>query len=165
MKRILFAFFILFSSWSIVAAQTEPDVSKYNFFQKEEALEFAKQCAALSKTKWVFLKDKEITNPNYYIVTFVNPLDETENMKFSFIKRYLNSNEDLEIKGDPSYRFEDVYGKYLDLFPFWEKYFKPGAPLEETLKQYKFRDVEIGKAKFIIDKSGKTWSIRNWSTQ
>ena len=165
MKRILFALFILFSSWSIVGAQTEPDVSKYNFFQKEEALQFAKECAALSKTKWVFLKDKEITDPNYYIVTFVNPLDETETMKFKFIKRYLNSNEDLEIKGDPSYRFEEVYGKYLDLFPAWEKFFRPGVPLEGTLKEYKLQDVKIGKAHFHLFKNGKTWSIINWSTQ
>ncbi|TWI22181.1 hypothetical protein [Sphingobacterium siyangense] len=163
MKRILFALFILFSSWSIVVAQTEPDISKYNFFPKEEALEFAKQCAALSKTKWVFLKDKEITNPDYYVVTFVNSLDETETMKFNFIKRYLNSNEDLEIKGDPSYRFQDVYGKYLDLFPIWERFFKPGVPLEATIEEPKFQVINYGNSRFRLLKDGKTWSIRNWS--
>jgi hypothetical protein len=163
MKRILFALLILFSSWSMVIAQTDPDVSKYNFFQKDEALEFAKQCASLSKTKWVFLKDKEITSPNYYVVTFVNSIDETETLKFNFIKRYLNSNEDLEIKGDPSYRFQEVYGKYLDLFPIWERFFKPGVPLKETIEEPKFRVINYGDSRFRLLKDGKIWSIRNWS--
>lgn len=44
----------------------------------------------------------------------------------------LGVNPDLEIKGVKEYAFDSVKGKYLDLFPFYQKEIEPTATTEKT---------------------------------
>lgn len=59
---------------------------------------------------------------------------------------YEGANSDLEIQGTKKYKFYKITGKYLDLFPWWEKHFAPGSTPESL--------VEKNDGKRYIDKNG-----------
>lgn len=79
-------------------------------------------------------------------------------------------NTALELKGVKKYAFYGVTYNYLDLFPFWQKYFSPNATPESLLKDYSQQKSEIGEKrnwwlyKFQVadGKTRRLWTIRKF---
>lgn len=121
------------------------------------ARQFSDEIIANTKTKYVFLDKVE---SNYlHLVTFIYIKDgltkeEKESINAN-VSRYKNrnyrsefnltncltihfrvtevgANPDLEIKGTKEYAFSSVEGKFLDLFPFYQKHIEPTATTEKT---------------------------------
>src|SRR5690606_6655799 len=66
--------------------------------------------------------------------------------RLEFRAYHEGANSDLEIAGTKKYKFYKITGKYLDLFPWWEKHFAPGSTPESL--------VEKNDGKRYIDKNG-----------
>lgn len=79
--------------------------------------------------------------------------------KLYFQSYYEGRNEALEIPGQIFYRFSEVKGKYLDLFPFWEKYFAPGSTPEKTVESPLYERTKF-EYEFLGDIGSKYWIIR-----
>lgn len=84
-----------------------------------------------------------------------------------FEKFMEGQNKALEIKGVKKYKFYGVIYNYLDLFPFWQKYFAPDATKELTLTDLKLQRSQYKESgnwwlyKFQMDdaRNPKIWKI------
>lgn len=76
---------------------------------------------------------------------------------------YEGNNESLEKKGNKKYSFERLEAKYLDVFPTWQKWFKPDADAEKTLQDSNSRELRDydKNIQFYIEKNANNWSLRN----
>ena len=59
---------------------------------------------------------------NVYRIKYLKVDDSTDSLMFIYVKKIRGENPALEIKGTPYFEFNNVQGKYLDLFPFWKKF-------------------------------------------
>ncbi|AOW08729.1 hypothetical protein [Flavobacterium gilvum] len=138
---------------------------------------FADQVANSGKTKWEFVKTIEDEKKGYCSVKYIDssiPSDLKEKiikgiescdkcLYVDFGLYFEGENKDLEIKGIKKYRFRDVSGKYLDLFPTWQKTFRPDVQLEQTLNDYNNREL-VHKAvgiRYKLEKQGEIWTLTN----
>lgn len=74
------------------------------------------------------------------------------------------SNSDLQIKGEEKFSFKYVSGKYLDLYPWWEKHFAPGISKEDLIdKNHNNRYIKNYKPDIDLrfTKQMDNWDIRN----
>lgn len=129
---------------------------------QEQANTFAKELATNSKTAWELESAKENTNGNYYIVNYAAG-DKT--FKIIYNVYHKGENKALEIPGVKTYKFYEVWGSYLDLFPTWQKVFRPDANLEKTVDDYNSQEL-INRGEninFKLKGSDDQWHIRNWS--
>lgn len=55
--------------------------------------------------------------------------------RLEFRAYHEGANSDLEIAGTKKYKFYKITGKYLDLFPWWEKHFATGISAEDLLDE------------------------------
>jgi hypothetical protein len=144
----------------------------------EAARGFADQLANSGKTKWEYLYQAENSQGKYFSVKYVNSSLSAEDKEHARKKEWCDScltvtfvvyhdgeNRDLEIPGVKTYKFYEVYGKYLDLFPTWKQVFRPDADLEKTIDDYDSQEL-ISRPKgikFKFRKEQDIWQIRNWS--
>jgi hypothetical protein len=56
----------------------------------------------------------------------------------------------LEIPGTKTYAFNEAEGKYLDLFPWWQKRFYPESTEQTVLEDYELRNIGSGKLNQLI---------------
>ena len=105
------------------------------------------------------------------VITFAKSDLSTDDtvLKVVFEKFMEGENEALEIKGVKKYRFYGVTYNYLDLFPFWQKYFSPNATKESVLNNYSQQQSELKTNgnwwlyKFQNDGSNpKIWTLRKF---
>jgi len=152
--------FIALLITSFIQAQFKPQELK-NLTQ-DQANAFAKELATNSKTPWEFTKAAENTNGNYYIVNYAAG-DKT--FKIIYNVYHEGENKALEIAGVKTYKFYEVWGSYLDLFPTWQKVFRPDVELEKTVDDYKSQELinRPENINFKLKGSDDQWHITNWS--
>ncbi len=135
--------------------------------------------AAKAKTKWEFIKINEDETVGYCRVIYVdasysselkekikNGSETCDNcLRVDFNLYFEGENKDLEIKGNKKYRFKEVKGKYLDLFPAWQNIFRPDVNFEKTVSDYDSQELiqrTIG-IMYKLKKQGDNWTLANYS--
>ena len=105
---------------------------------------------------------EEMTNAQY------DKLDKDDQSLFLTVKfNYSNvgENKNLEIKGIKTYKFKEFTGKYLQLFPIWQKYFRQDADANNTMKDSKLQKL-IDRSKNInysFQEDNEGWILINQS--
>lgn len=180
MKKIIITAILIVTS--IINAQDVQYIKALDSLSNETAKEFSDQIIANSKTKFEFLRIDETTNKteNFYVVLYI-PIDAVnkerkakpffqcdECLKVKFYIDQAGENIELDKKGIRTLRFNEVTGKYLDLFPVWEKLFKPGLNVEKTIEDYNSRVLKMKEPRieYRFDKNDyaeNNWYIHNYS--
>ncbi|MFV8392765.1 hypothetical protein [Flavobacterium sp. LB2P6] len=158
MKKLILLTALLISSFS--QAQFKPEQLKS--LTQEQANTFANEIATNAKTQWEFIQAKENTNGDYYVASYSSG---EKTFKIVFNVYYEGQNKALEIAGTKTYRFYEVRGSYLDLFPTWKKVFRPDAEIEKTVDDFKSQELinRPAKINFKLKGSDDEWQITNWS--
>ncbi|AOW09502.1 hypothetical protein [Flavobacterium gilvum] len=152
MKKVLLLTALLIGCF--VQSQNIDLLHKANKCDLTFAKSLSDEISTSAKTKYVYLTSKESTYLN--LVTFVYIKDDLSDSDKKSIEAYLSNytgryelqldnclcvhfkvnkvgeNKDLEIKGTKEYVFDNVKGKYLDLFAFYQKNIEPTATTEKT---------------------------------
>jgi hypothetical protein len=140
---------------------------------------FADKVASFGKTKWEFIKIIENEKKGFYRVKYIDsstPIDLKEKiingteecdlcLNVDFLVYFEGENKDLEIKGIKKYRFREVSGKYLDLFPVWKNIFRPDVSIETTLNDYSSQELvqKVIGIRYKLVKQGEKWTLANYS--
>lgn len=94
-------------------------------------------------------------------LVYVNVSDSTDKMVFFYKKTMKGKNNALEIIGTPEYEFRMVIGKFISLFPFWNKYIDNKATKEIASTEINFG--KNGSHKFVFSEipeyAGTKWRI------
>lgn len=179
-KRFSIIVLLLFSLFT--QAQDLKYIKSLDSLNNQTARIFADQVVLDSKTKFEFLRIDETTNnpENYHEVVYI-PVDFPnkekkvkpfvicdECIKVKFYIYNAGENKELEKKGFRTLRFSEVAGKYLDIFPVWERIFKPGINVEKTLEDYDSRTLKTKRPilDYRFDKKTyleNSWYIHNYS--
>ncbi|WP_234111485.1 hypothetical protein [Chryseobacterium sp. R2A-55] len=174
MKKLLLIF--LFISGFGFGQITEYAIKLNNLSSAEQAKEvaddimngfssprkFAEQY--VNYEKYIVFKYYDTAIPNEEIekdmkLTYCKLCDEVKFMRF-----FRGADKDLGIQGNETYSLKYVSGKYLDLFPWWEKHFAKGIGKEDLLdKESNKRYIEDRQKRINIRfvKNGDDWEIRN----
>jgi hypothetical protein len=176
MKKLLLLASLLIVS--LVHAQDFNYLASLNNIPTDtEALKIAQNIASAQTKSVRLLNAKEFTEDHVYAVRFVptemtneqyDKLDQYAQSKFLtviFSINYIGENENLEQKGVKTYKFKQLKGTYLQIFPVWKKYYHPDADLESTLtnsKMQKFIDFPK-KLDFYIQDDDDLWILYNQS--
>jgi len=158
MKKLLLLAALLIAIFA--SAQFTP--KELNKLTQDQANSFANEIAINGKTKWEFVQAKESTNGDYYVSSYSSG---EKTLKVIFNVYLEGENKALEIPGIKTYKFYEVWGSYLDLFPTWKKVFKPDAELEKTVDDFNSQEL-INRPEHINFKLKGTddqWQITNWS--
>lgn len=157
MKKLLLLATLLIGF--LASAQFKP--SQLRALTQEQANSFSNEIAINSKTKWEFIQAKENTKGNFYVASYGSG---EKTLKVIFNVYLEGENKALEIPGTKTYKFYEVWGSYLDLFPTWKKVFRPDAELEKTVDDYNSQEL-INRPEHINFKlkgSDDEWHITNW---
>lgn len=147
---------------------------------EETARKFADEIALGGKTQWEFLKISEDIEHRVYAIVYLDislpnetitglkkgTITDCSNcLKIRFNTYYQGENKALEIKGVKAFKFDKVYGRYLDLFPIWKKVFRPDVELEATVSAYENRELRHRSSGIIFKLQDETdyWQLSNWS--
>ncbi len=84
-----------------------------------------------------------------------------------FTKEIKGGNVYLETKGVPYYSFYGVSYKYLDLFPYWQKYFRSDATIESTVnearnfeqREYHCKEIELF-CRYRFESNKRYWNLK-----
>lgn len=172
---------ILFIALLIVSFVQAQDYAYLIYLNKiatnKEAIKIAEDIASIQTKKVRLLSAQEFTEDRQLLVRFVpeemtneqyDALDQYEQSDFltvTFRIDYLGENKDLERQGVKTYKLKHLKGTYLQIFPFWKKYYYPEAELEPTLTDYKkqkFIDFPK-KLDFYIQEDNDRWILLNQS--
>jgi hypothetical protein len=158
MKNLIFLIALLITSF--IQAQFKPEQLKA--LTQDQANDFAKEIATNAKTQWAFVEAKENTKGDYYVASYGSG---EKTFKIIFKVYFEGQNKALEIPGIKTYRFYEVRGSYLDLFPTWQKVFRPDATLEKTVDDINSQELINRPAhiNFKLKGSDDQWHITNWS--
>lgn len=139
------------------------------------ARSFADSIAYYAKTEYLFYKVKVWDNRNLYQYLYIpsglTKEEEQEQIEFGCSKcmrvefklYFEGANEDLEIEGLPYLVFQEVRGKFLDLYPTWKREFLPSATEEQVLGNFRYRIIYKGNNRlFEFSKYNGVWKIRNY---
>lgn len=145
-------------------------------FNEQSAKEFADKIAQTAKTNYEYYKQKSRPKHNslafYYLKSNLTAeqLQDIKDFgcnqncfKVYFDVYYKGANEDLEIKGTKKIIFSNVSGKFLDLFPTWNREFIQSSTKEGIL-DYKKKTIyngNIAVARF--QKMQGIWIIRYYN--
>ncbi|QFG53654.1 hypothetical protein [Chryseobacterium sp.] len=165
MKKLLL--FLLFP----FLAFTQINIDKTCALSQNEARKYADEVVALSKDKFRFftIENRQDTDHYIYVPAQVTDADIGTGhnyMNFETVevvyKTFMDGkNADLKIPGVKTYRMERVHGQFLNIFPFWQKYYVPEATTE-NYKDYQMRELRKGQmlVKFVNLDEGY-WYIDN----
>lgn len=112
---------------------------------------------ANAKRPYIF-KEARTKGKYSYELYYKNSDDETDNLYIHFKVRYIGASEDLEIEGIPEYQFYYVSGKFLDLYPFWNKFIDSEDSPEEISKK-KSKYIIVDKTRYLFQKNSEDWNI------
>jgi hypothetical protein len=158
MKKILLLTALLIGVF--VQGQLKPQQLKS--LTQEQAIAFSNEIATNAKTKWEFVQAKENTKGDYYVASYGSG---EKTLEIVFNVYYEGQNKALEIPGIKTYRFYEVWGSYLDLFPTWKKVFRPDVELEKTIDDFSSQELinRSSEIHFKLKGSDNEWHISNWS--
>ena len=165
MKKLLFFLLLPF----VAAAQFNAD--KLCDFTIDGARTYADEIVSLSKDKFRFYKieddresvkfiyvpsslsDKNLTGPHDYM--------DYETVEVLYDVYMAGKNDDLKNPGVKTYRLSRAHGQFLNIFPFWQKYYVPEATIE-NYKDYRMRELKKGQMLIKFqDLENGNWYIDN----
>lgn len=164
----------------IFAHQNADYIKSLGSLNEETSRKFADEVALNGKTQWEFFKIIEDIEHRVYVIVYLDKslpnetivglkngkiTDCSNCLKIRFTTYYQSENKSLEIKGKKTFKFDKVYGKYLDLFPVWKKIFRPDVELESTVSNYGNRELRHRPSGIIFKFEDETdyWQLSNWS--
>lgn len=156
MKKLLLLLSLLLSF--IIQAQDAKLIQQLRSSDYEQAKEFANQVAT-GRTDWELIKevnsDKALTfiyieaslskDKKEAIKTGKLLINNLNTITVKFTVFYEGENKNLEQTGIRKYSFYYASGKYLDLFPLWQKVFNDKADLNLTPKEFKMQESRVDK--------------------
>lgn len=176
MKKLILLFSLL--ATLTINAQDVEYMRKIRNLDENGVIETAKEISALTRGDFVLVDTKEYEKG--YLVRFVKEgvsydkntgtygLSLDDYFDVVYEKFYEGQNKALEIEGIKKFRFSVVVYNYLDLFPYWQKYFAPSATTETTIKSidlqrseykndgnhwlYKFQEIAYGDKRWRLNK-------------
>lgn len=175
MKKLLLLATLLIGL--LVRAQDYNYLTSLNRIANEsDCVIVAQNMALLVPKKVRLLKAKDFPEHSFYSVRFVpeemtneqyDALDKEAQAKLLTVRFYYwneGENKNLELAGTRIYKFNQVTGSYLSLFPIWQKYIKPDADLVKTQESSSnsFRDIEK-KLYYLLQDEEEIWNLRNRS--
>ncbi len=104
-------------------------------FNKLDSLQFNKkidQIIADTKIKYVY--ESSGKDSKYYL-RYVNPNDKNDIFLITYNYTLDGRNLDFDKKGEKKWNIISFYGKYLSLFPIWNKYFDTSADIDVVSKK------------------------------
>ena len=129
MKRSLFVLFLMMN----IAANAQLSFVTEDL---KDVRNLADSVALNAKRKYVYEKEGTPSGePNYYMIAYSNIDDSNDKMNVVFRINRVGYNPALEIEGTKEYSFHGVSGRFLDLFPFWQKFIDNNADMELCSKQ------------------------------
>ena len=144
---------MLFVFLSMLAAAQSAD--KFVFSSVDSVKAFSDSLALNAKRKFKFENASMSNITNAYVVSYyeISNTDSKYYLMVKFGKYNVGENKAMEIEGKPEYIFSFVEGRFLDLFPFWKKYFDPNAdPMELSNMISKFVN------KTVVTTNGRTFT-------
>lgn len=167
MKKLLLIL-ITFLSVNSFAQDKEYIEKIRNLQSKEETIKVGWDIVSLMREKFVLKNNPEESEKGITLIFLkANTVDSLrknspEKMEFLpedvikifFTKEVKGGNVYLETKGTSYYSFYGVSYKYLDLFPFWKKYFRSDASIESTVNEAKNFEEREYRCKEIDDFCG-----------
>ncbi len=148
MKKIILLFSLLFSF--TFYAQNVEYMNKIRNLDENGAIEVAKEIASLSRGDFDVVLAKE-TQTGFKVIIARKGINQQEaanspeNFPDDVFVVYYTSfvegeNKALEIEGTKKYSLTRVVFNYLDLFPYWQKYFSTDATPEKTIADLNLRE-------------------------
>lgn len=145
---------LLFTVTTVLQAQI-----KFESYNLNEARQLADSIALNAKYPFVFVEEGIAkANHNQYF-RYVNKENEEERLTVFFNIRMEGRNVDLEIEGTPKYEFNAVYGRFVNLFPFWKKFIDPTADAEKITTGSRYHNVNKDSRKFTLQRQSDKWGI------
>lgn len=175
MKKIFYLLILM--SISNVNAQNFEYLKKIQSLDFDEAKEITQYIISEMRKEYRIFDYKEIDSSLVFLVldkdidneTFKKNSSKYDDNYFyvAFQIFYEGENIPLEIEGKKKYFLSFVEYNYLDLFPYWKKYFNNDADLEGTINNFEMgvsnnSDNEGFYCIFTFRPyDGKKWEIRN----
>ena len=167
MKKVLL--FLLLSGFSF--GQNIEKLCNLNF---EQSKEIADEIGVITDSRIKDIADRE----QYRAVLFEmvpNSFSEEDYKKykngdlqcdgcfkviFSYIMK--GQNKDLEIKGIKTYSFSEYTSKFLNVLPFWQKYFRPDVNQDNytDVNNREYRGANKQLAAMLYDQHNGRWQIK-----
>lgn len=104
---------------------------------EQEVVERANVLMSLTKRKYELYKAKEAKDVLHLLYKESGNPDSSFDIELGYDIKMVGANPALEIAGTKEYKFRNILGPYIDIFPIWQKYFAPEADLETTSTQTK----------------------------
>jgi len=166
MKKLLLIISLLLAITKLFA-QNNP---VYQLIGKtpEQVRVIADRVMSLTKTEYEFSHISERSSrPSYYALVYREKGEEDWKKQFyvEFRKYMIGEDKNLDIIGEPIYFLFEVRGKFLDIFPIWQRYFSPNSVQEETVRKWReeavvYIDGLKADQKFLLTNESGLWQIR-----
>lgn len=166
MNKLLLLLSLIFSTTIYSQDLEYQSKLKNGVTTEKKVVDLTASIVELAKKTLRYFVAREHEN-KYYVVQYIpanvtdeewkNNMDEYRGEAVVFKFRITNKgeNKNLEIQGVKTYVFEDVRGKYLNLFPYWQKYFDATSDMEKlSTKSYTKKD------SYTFSGNDGTWNIR-----
>ena len=171
MKKILF--FLLLSVFGF--GQNPEKLCNLNF---DEAKAIANDIGLMTNSRVMDIADREQFNKTLFEIV-PNAFSDSDYAKykngeincegcfkvhFSYIMK--GENKDLEIKGVKTYKFDEYTAKFLNVLPFWQKYFRPDVN-QENYNTFDNREFRINHQLYamLYDKRNGIWNLKMFRCQ
>lgn len=115
----------------------------------------------ISSTGKPFVLQSVDTSKSKQVISYILVQDDRK-IGITFVRYLEGGNYDLEIKPDTVWKFNNIIGLYMDLFPYWKLEFQPDANLEQISadahgKLILYNEATKQRARFI--RSASKWVI------
>lgn len=173
MKKILLLLVIIISHFCY--SQNQQVIDKMNESKSiDDIKQISDEIVSKSKEKYNFLKIWKLGSRDeiYQYVVYTPAEMTTDQIKelttadfdkcfvVKFGEFYKGENKDLELKGELTYYFKEVSGKYLDLVNFWTSTFYPTSTKEQIIDEYKLQEFRVDKTlKYKFKKDNDIWTL------
>lgn len=161
---------------SFAQAQDFSFINSANKADETTALQIAQNIASNAKTKFRLYKAKENKSKDGFRVVYAPDGTTDEQIKeqgdykgcliVDFAIFYDGKSAELQTPGTKTYKLQEVTASYLDVFPSWQKYFKPDAEVTKTVTDFKSQNLRDSdkKINFRMQKvEDNIWTLYNQS--
>ncbi|MEG1842398.1 MAG: hypothetical protein RR221_06755 [Alistipes sp.] len=128
MKKIVFLLFGLLALLTVKAQER----SIFTSHSPEGCVASVDSMLQGAKRAYKLIKSYPYDNQSKFILDYRGSKPgsaDSVNMRVVFIKRAKGANPAMEIAGETVYELQAMYGKFLDIFPVWNKYVDPTADM------------------------------------
>jgi hypothetical protein len=152
MKTLLSLFIIALSLTA--TAQT---TLKFTTGNTADVRQFADSMAMSAKHAYKF--SKVVETSGYYVMKYNSVADSTAMpLIVAFSVENKGANADMQTAGTPQYTFARAFGRFLDLFPFWQRYFNPQA-VAEKITEADSDNGTANNAQYRLYRQSTFWAI------